>query len=131
MSTRKPSRACVLLLALLMLGGITAPQGLVVCVAEGDHVAIEGAIALIPCGTALHAGSSAVGAAPTDACVDTPLLQPSLRTNLERSVPTPIATTLVPWLQSSPAAPPVARLRNGADGPMSRLRASRTIVLLV
>ena len=124
-------RSGSLLLALFVLGTFAAPQGLVLCVAEGDHIAIETAVELHPCGAPMRDGSNAVGAPPVESCTDTPLLQPSLRSDAGRNLPTPLAAPLSSWLATPRANRPLVRLREGRDGPVGPLRVLRTIVLLV
>lgn len=122
--------ARALLLVLALFGALGTSQGLVLCVAPGDHIAIETAIELAPCLGTFDDGVAAQS--PVDeSCSDTPLLQASLRAGADTSAAA--APTL--WQRAPLPHPPVAaRVREVPDargGLGTDLRAHRTIVLLV
>jgi hypothetical protein len=116
----------------VLLSGIAAlPAGLVVCVAEGDHVAIESAIELEPCGAPsapIGLASEQFAASAAESCTDTPLLQVMLgKSSDPRCEP-------LPWSSSSIGLPPVfAAAAVGAfewnRAHRGELRALRTVVL--
>jgi hypothetical protein len=129
MSSR--TRAAGLLLAFFVLG--IAPPGFVLCVAEGEHVAIETAIEVHPCGALIELGGNDAfgGGMPVEVCTDTPLLSAALRTSSDPdwvSLPLPILTAPVP---RALAASISSRAVDRNDVMRSDLRAIRAIVLIV
>jgi hypothetical protein len=130
--TRTSRARFAALLSTLVLSGIAVlPAGLVLCVAEGDHVAIEGAIELEPCvapSAPIGLGSETFAASAVESCTDTPLLQAMLGKGSDpRSAP--LASTS-PWLEL-PWAPAVTVLRavERVAAHHGELRALRTVVL--
>ncbi len=124
-------RATQILLCLAALvGALAAPKGLVLCVGEGGHVAIETAVEITPCGVPLRAGNS-FGAPPVEACTDTALVQTALRSSVDPELATPLAISeIVPLAAPLQAAPTFPRSPDRGFASQT-LRAHRTIVLVV
>jgi hypothetical protein len=113
-----------LLLVALVVG--IAPPGLVLCVSEGDHIAIE----LHPCSAPTEADSDVCGATPADDCTDTPLLTAALRASSDPAsvaLPASVLTLCAPRATAGIAA----RALDRGIAPHGGLRALRTIVLIV
>ncbi len=127
----KPHRRVAgILLSLLAFVGAFAAPGLVLCVGEGGHVAIETAVEITPCGVPLRAGIT-FGAPPVEACSDTALVQTALRSDVNSEIATPVAISVPVPVAAPPSAPPLIRHRTGWGLASPTLRAHRTIVLLV
>ena len=128
MSSR--TRVAGLLLAFFVLGVV--PPGFVLCVSEGEHVAIETAIEIHPCGALIElGGNDALEGMPVEVCTDTPLLSAALRTSSDPawvSLPLPILTFALP---RAFAASIPSRAVDRTDLLRSDLRAIRAIVLIV
>ena len=118
-----------LLLFVFALGA--APPGLVLCVAEGDHLAIEPAceLELQPCGAPELAGER-YEALPIEACTDTPLFDAAA---LRSSPDAPVASlvAVLPHVPHRIHAPISLRASERAHARGADLRAIRTIVLRV
>lgn len=118
------------LCALALLGAVFMPSGIVLCVGEGGHVAIESAIEAEPCGVPLRE-SAGLGAKPIEDCRDTALLQAPLRATGGGEAAT------LPFVASSSWTPPNPFASRGTYRPRAiaipnlDLRAQRTVVLLV
>lgn len=122
----------VLLLVLALCSAVPTPQGLVLCVAAGDHVAIETAVELVPCVAPLAQDGDSMGSQFPESCVDTPLVQSALKGGSDARADTP-PLAIVRTLDSAPL--PIVRFpRNALDAREPRaaeLQAHRTIVLIV
>ena len=120
----------LLLCVLALVSAFSAPQGLVLCVGENGHVAIETAVEVTPCGVPLRA-SDAFGAPPVELCRDTALIQTALRASVAPEVSAPLALVApLPAREPPAAAAALPRFRE----PLflsSTLRSQRIIVLLV
>ena len=123
-------RALGLLLCVLALVGVfAAPKGLVLCVGDNGHIAIEAAVETTPCGVPLRAGN-AFGAPPIEACSDIAVVQGALRSSVDPGVVAPLALAPMAAAEPRAAAPALARsLEPLFLSPT--LGAHRTIVLLV
>lgn len=124
-------RALGLLLCVLALVGVlAAPKGLVLCVGDNGHIAIEAAVETTPCGVPLRAGT-AFGAPPLEACSDIAIVQTALRSSVDPEVVAPLALA-APMGAAEPRAAAPALVRSLEPLFLSpTLGAHRTIVLLV
>lgn len=131
MPSSRHERALGLLLCLLALvGALAAPRGLVLCVGENGHIAIETAVETTPCGVPLREGN-ALGAPPVEACSDTALTQTAIRSSIDPESAAPLAlAALIPAPTPRASAPTLTRAR-APIFPSQTLEAQRTIVLLV
>lgn len=131
MSSSQHKRVLGLLLCLLALvGAFASPKGLVLCVGENGHIAIETAVETTPCGVPMREGD-ALDEPPVEACSDTALVQTALRSSADPEVAAPLALAIL-----MPAPPPCATAPalNRSWEPLflsPTLRAQQTIVLLV
>ena len=120
------------LLGLALVGALAAPQGLVLCVSSGDHVAIEPAIELVPCGAPAASFADEFGAPVPESCTDFALLQASIRASAGAEFQAPLPV----WTSFTAPSPRVAATLPARGGYASRglsasLRAQRTVVLIV
>ena len=122
-------RASLLLLALVSL--IAIPRTFVVCVSEGDHVAIEAGFETDPCEASLEIAGWPGSGSPADSCVDTPAIPLSARTDSSNPViAVPDFLPLVAWDVPRPNRP-VFRISDAPHRPPAELLALRTIVLRI
>ncbi len=122
-------RASLSLLALVSL--IAIPRAFVVCVSEGDHVAIEAEFETVPCEASLEFAGWPDSGSPADSCIDTPAIQLSARTDGSNTViPVPNFLPLVAW----EVPRPIRLVSRRSDAPRRQpaaLRALQTIVLRI
>ena len=122
---RRGAGALLLLLTLVCV--FVAPRGLVLCVGEDGHVAIESAVEIAPCGVPLAEWSSAAGVRLTETCTDT-LLAPQLPIpSSERHTSAPIVATLSSAPRLTSVRTPLRTLAR-SDAPSRHLRVLRTVV---
>ncbi len=122
-------RALLFLLALVSL--VVIPRAFVVCVSEGNHVAIEAGFETVPCEATLEFADWPDSGSPADSCIDTPAIQLSARTDSSNPViAVPDFLPLVAWEVPRPIRS-VSRRSDAPRRPPAALRALRTIVLRI
>lgn len=124
--SRMTIRVAVLL---ALIGLLTAPRGLVLCVGDAGHVSLEGALELVSCQTV--SDDSKFETEPTETCSDTPLLSEVLKSPVELKVIWTSFTILSPTLRLVQVRQSFRQFPSRALASSLWLREHRTIVLLV
>lgn len=131
MSGALGGRLCGSLLLLALVSLVAIPRVFVVCVSEGDHVAIEAGFETVPCEASLEFPGWPGSGSPADSCIDTPAIQLSARTDVSNIVITvPDLLPLVAW-EVPRSIRPVSRQSNAPSRPPTELLALKTIVLRI
>jgi len=133
--TFRHSRVRSLLLLLLSIAALTClPRGLVVCIAQDDHVRVESHLEFVSCQPVLSTSTRSAADVPRETCTDLPLLGRIARLADGEELPTvapPIIHVAAHTVDPVPARPLISRPRSAEPRPFATLASIRTTVLLI